>query len=51
MLEADPKQRFSARKALMHLPKHSELGCFLSLGMDPEEQAILEEDEGDGVQR
>ena len=50
MLEIDPKRRFSARKALMHLRKHSELGYFLSLGMDPEEQAILEEHEGDGMQ-
>ena len=50
MLVVDPKQRFSARKALMQLRKHSELGNFLSLGMDPEEKAILEADEGDGVQ-
>ena len=49
MLEVDPKQRLSARKALMHLRKHSELGYFLSLGMDPEEQCIFEEEE-DGMQ-
>ncbi len=49
MLEVDPKQRFSARKALMHLRKHNELGCFLSLGMDPEEQ-LIPEHEDDGVQ-
>ena len=50
MLEVDSKQRFSARKALMHLRKHSEQEYFLSPGMDPKEQAILEEAEGDGVQ-
>ena len=37
MLEVDPKQRFSARKALMNRRKHSELRYFLSLGIDPEE--------------
>ena len=49
MLELFPKQRISARKALMRLRKHSELGYFLSLGMDPEDRPIPEE-EGDGVQ-
>ena len=34
----------------VHLRKHSELGNLLSLGMDAEEQAILGEDQGDGVQ-
>ena len=33
-----------------HLRKHSELGYFLSLEMHAEEQAILGEDQGDGVQ-
>ena len=46
MLEVDPKQRCSARKALMNLRKHIELGYFLSLGMDPEERTIPEVEDG-----
>ena len=46
MLEVYPKQRFSACKALMYLRKHNELGYFLSLGTDPGEQPIPEEDDG-----
>ena len=44
MLEVDPKQRVSAREALIHLRKILSWGIFLPLGKDPEEQSIFEEE-------
>ena len=49
MLKEDPKQRVSARRALMQLGEYSEVGFFHPQGMNAEEQAKVEKDD-DGMQ-
>ena len=43
MLEVDPKLRFSARKARMHLHRDIELENLLPMGMDHQAESIFED--------